>query len=89
MLQFKLNVLNILVDVQWEGDCKYESATIRQFSDWLKGDCSEDNPLHLYSTDLYWCYADYKYMADVFKERPDILKVIIIFKCLIPCSMAD
>ena len=61
--------------VQWENDCKYIDATIVDFNEWLAGECSLNNPLRRYEADDYWCYADYKHMAKIFKDKPHNLKV--------------
>ncbi|XP_071943501.1 HSPB1-associated protein 1 homolog isoform X2 [Antedon mediterranea] len=36
----------------------------------------DDNPLMKYNPEIYWCYADYKYMAEMFSENQDILKEV-------------
>jgi len=41
--------------------------------------CQSDNPLQKYERNQHWCYADYKYMAELFATKPDILKV---FSCM-------
>jgi len=65
--------------VQWENECSYESASVTEFKDWVMGQCHPDNPLQTYECNKHWCYADYKYMAKLFAEKPDVLKV---FSCI-------
>ncbi|XP_077993771.1 HSPB1-associated protein 1 homolog [Glandiceps talaboti] len=65
--------------VLWERDCCYRDATLQQFSDWLRSEdtgVSAGNPLNEFSLTEYWCYADYKYMAHVFKDNTDVLKSV-------------
>jgi len=69
-------VLGHIVGVQWENECSYESATVREFHDWLTDNCQHDNPLKTYERNKHWCYADYKHMIKLFATEPDILKVI-------------
>lgn len=64
--------------VQWETQCKSEKATIDQLLEWIHVDgvCTDDNPLGQYSSDDYWCYADYMYMAYLFADQPQLLKAV-------------
>ncbi|XP_072020295.1 HSPB1-associated protein 1 homolog [Amphiura filiformis] len=67
---------------QWEADCSYETTTLTNFCSWLNqsGDKPQDrrgdNPLLQYDPEKYWCYVDYKYMAQLFEDHPDILQAI-------------
>lgn len=74
---------------QWEADCSYVTTTLSNLCDWLNYDKHSDkpqnnpqdrhtktNPLLQYNRDKYWCYMDYKYMAELFQEHPDILKAV-------------
>lgn len=58
--------------VVMETDCYYVTATFKEFQSWLdvttKDDCGE---LGNYSCDLYWCYADYNYMAELFQNKDE------------------
>ena len=61
--------------MQWESKCDYVQATFQQFIDWSEGSDLNDNPLHPYDKEYYWCYADYNYMKEMFAEHPDLIKV--------------
>ncbi|XP_035683540.1 HSPB1-associated protein 1-like [Branchiostoma floridae] len=74
-------------DVLWETDCEYIDATLQQFCEWLdpvsspapREECVTDNkensnPFQPYHPAHTWAYLDYKYMAEVFCDQPDILQ---------------
>lgn len=63
-------------EVQWENKCDYISASVREFNEWVSGECSAENALLCYDRTKRWCYADYKYMAELFEDQPQFLKVI-------------
>lgn len=58
---------------------------MQQYIDWLKGDIHEDNPLRSFDISKFSCYIDYKYMKDMFKEQPDVLKVSLSWRSV--CSL--
>ena len=61
--------------IQFETQCSYAEATIQDFVDWEQQKESEDNPLLQFSADKHWIYMDYKYMAKIFEDQPQQLKV--------------
>uniref|UniRef100_A0A8C5QM78 HSPB1 associated protein 1 n=1 Tax=Leptobrachium leishanense TaxID=445787 RepID=A0A8C5QM78_9ANUR len=63
---------------QFETDCPYIQATLQQFQDWIRGasECDTGTFQH-YNISDYWAYADYKYLAQVFGDRPQILKDVV------------
>ncbi|XP_038078353.1 HSPB1-associated protein 1-like [Patiria miniata] len=72
-----------LNSVLWEVDCTHEEATLGQFCEWLRSDapttCSaqtSQNPLLKYKRQDHWCYVDYKQMAFMFEDHPDILQAV-------------
>ena len=65
-----------ITGVLWEGDCDYEDVSYSELSDWLDGQCTGSNPMMQYDKSVYWCYVDYKHMADIFQDEPEALKVI-------------
>ena len=71
------SVLCYVSGVQWENECSYETATVAEFQDWLMEQCQPANPLLTYERHRHWCYADYKYMAQLFATKPHILKVFL------------
>ena len=50
-------------------------ASLHEFVAWSEGRSLPHNPLSQYSPLLYWCYADYKYMKDMFASHPHLLQV--------------
>ncbi|XP_022084577.1 HSPB1-associated protein 1-like [Acanthaster planci] len=68
--------------VLWEVDCVHEEATLHQFCEWLRSDATSawsgtsPNPLLKYSRGEHWCYVDYKQMAFLFEDHPEILEAV-------------
>ncbi|KAI8517853.1 HSPB1-associated protein 1 [Branchiostoma belcheri] len=71
-------------DVLWETDCEYIDASLHQFCLWLDPDSpdppednsTDSNPLQSYNPANTWAYLDYKYMAELFSDQPDILEAV-------------
>lgn len=61
-------------EVQWENQCQYASASISEFNEWVNGDSRNSSSLSCFNCDTHWCYADYKRMAEIFKDQPGFLK---------------
>ncbi len=78
------NVPGFLSEVLWEGECCYQDATISEFLHWNRntdgttGDADQRALLSQYSKDHWWCYADYKYMTELF-DTENILKVSSLY----------
>lgn len=54
-----------------ETDCYFINATFKQFMFWLHPNSGNDydvGELKKYPCDKFWCYADYKYMAEIFPK---------------------
>ena len=68
-------MFTMFTGIQWETDCLYKEARISDFVDWLRGDCKSDNPLVEYNREAHSCYADYKYMHQLFAGKPHMLQV--------------
>ncbi|PIK38423.1 putative HSPB1-associated protein 1-like [Apostichopus japonicus] len=65
--------------VLWESLCSYEEAKLSDFEEWCslsQGTLSQQNPLRKYDRDKFWCYADYKYMKDLFCDKQQIFEAI-------------
>ncbi len=78
--KFWLHLLHFLYHIKflgvlWESQCEYVNATIPQFIKWLGKSCESDNPLGAFDSDRFWCYADYKYMAELFANHPELQEV--------------
>ncbi|KAM4626161.1 HSPB1-associated protein 1 [Discoglossus pictus] len=70
--------LDTAVDPQFETHCDYVEATLNQFDDWVSGLSLEDSgPFSQYDNSEYWAYADYKYLAEVFKDRTEMLQDVV------------
>ncbi|ELU03608.1 hypothetical protein CAPTEDRAFT_166923 [Capitella teleta] len=74
-LKFRIGRKNFS-DVQWETECFHQSATMQDFMQWLEGNTDASNPLDAFPIDDHWCYMDYKYMAQIFADQPEILKSV-------------
>ncbi|EDO33970.1 predicted protein, partial [Nematostella vectensis] len=57
-----------------ETDCCYVQGTFKDFCSWLESDNSESGKLIQYPRSEYCCYADYKYMAELFHDFPDLCR---------------
>ncbi|XP_071788662.1 HSPB1-associated protein 1 homolog isoform X1 [Asterias amurensis] len=78
-----ISAQSLKCSVLWETECTFEEATLDQFCMWLDSDSSttghlnsSGNPLLKYNREEHWCYVDYKEMAVLFKDHPDILKAV-------------
>jgi len=58
---------NFITDVQWEGNCQYIHATLKDFILW-KDDEKNCGPFAHYSIEDFWAYADYMYAKDMFSS---------------------
>jgi len=63
-------------EVQWENKCDYINASVGEFTEWVSGECSAGNALLNYDRKTHSCYADYKYMAELFEDQPQFLNVM-------------
>ncbi len=77
-----LHFLYHISGVLWESQCEYVTATIPQFIAWLNRKSESDNPLHGFDSDRFWCYADYKYMVELFENHPELLEVNYNVNCI-------
>lgn len=66
-------------ETQFENQCDYIEAEMKQFTKWIKPSGSEtnkkpkldendENPFNEYKYEEHWAYADYKYMIELFKS---------------------
>lgn len=65
--------------IVWEGDCSYCHATFAQFFSWSVGGGSDPaaaGALARYPAAEFFAYADYKYMHQLFADRPDALAAV-------------
>lgn len=65
--------------IVWEGDCTYCHATFSQFFSWVgsvDADASATGALASYRASECFAYADYKYMHQLFAERPEALAAV-------------
>ncbi|XP_013413884.1 HSPB1-associated protein 1 homolog [Lingula anatina] len=78
VVQFRIGPNSWDTKVLWESDCCYEEATVQDFQEWLNQgkEGHANNPLLKYSSKNTWAYADYKYMAEMFADQPEVLKAV-------------
>lgn len=61
---------------QFETRCSYVEATLEEFLAWSSGQPpSLSGPFSCYEYSKYWAYADYKYIARIFEDKPEIFQV--------------
>lgn len=61
---------------QFETSCSYVEATLEEFLAWSCGQPScLSGPFSCYDYSKYWAYADYKYIARIFEDKPEIFQV--------------
>ncbi|XP_069588722.1 HSPB1-associated protein 1 isoform X1 [Ranitomeya imitator] len=77
MLRFRIGERKVETEPQFETRCNYVDATIGQFQDWVSGNSEEaSGPFSRLDSAVSWAYADYKYLALLFKVRPDMLQEV-------------
>ncbi|XP_053554052.1 HSPB1-associated protein 1 isoform X2 [Bombina bombina] len=78
LLRFRIGRKKTSTDPQFETQCEYVHGTLKQFDDWVCG-LSPDitSPFSRYDISEFWVYADYKYLAEVFKDKSDLLQDIV------------
>ncbi|KAM8934057.1 HSPB1-associated protein 1 [Pelodytes ibericus] len=63
---------------QFETYCEYVDGTLNQFVDWAsRTSHNRPGPFDRFDTSDHWAYADYKYLARIFNDQPEILKDIV------------
>ncbi|XP_053327900.1 HSPB1-associated protein 1 [Spea bombifrons] len=78
LLRFRIGRRTSGTDPLFETECDYADGTLHQFLDWVRGTSgSLTGPFGNRDPSEYWAYADYKYLAHVFKDKPEILKDIV------------
>ncbi|XP_074949138.1 HSPB1-associated protein 1 isoform X1 [Phalacrocorax aristotelis] len=77
MIQFRLGLKAVDLVPQFETRCSYVKATLEEFLAWSCGQPScLSGPFSCYEYSKYWAYADYKYIATTFEEKPEIFQDI-------------
>ncbi|XP_075285933.1 HSPB1-associated protein 1 [Opisthocomus hoazin] len=76
-IQFRLGLKTVDLDPQFETRCNYVKATLEEFLAWCCGQPScLSGPFSCYEYSKYWAYADYKYIARIFEDKPEIFQDI-------------
>nr|XP_009480256.1 PREDICTED: HSPB1-associated protein 1 [Pelecanus crispus] len=76
-IQFRLGLKTVDLVPQFETRCSYVKATLEEFLAWSCGQPScLSGPFSCYEYSKYWAYADYKYIARVFENKPEIFQDI-------------
>ncbi|OPJ79827.1 HSPB1-associated protein 1 [Patagioenas fasciata monilis] len=73
-IQFRLGLKTADLVPQFETRCSYVEATLEEFFAWSSGQPSLSGPLSCYEYSKYWAYADYKYIARIFEDKPEIFQ---------------
>ncbi|NXX74055.1 HBAP1 protein, partial [Urocolius indicus] len=76
-IQFRLGLRTMDLVPQFETRCSYVKATLEEFLAWS---CEQPSclsgPFSCYEHSRYWAYADYKYIAKIFEDKPEIFQDI-------------
>ncbi|KAK2532407.1 Hspbap1 [Columba livia] len=76
-IQFRLGLKTADLVPQFETRCSYVEATLEEFLAWSCGQPpSLSGPFSCYEYSKYWAYADYKYIARIFEDKPEIFQDI-------------
>ncbi|XP_076199084.1 HSPB1-associated protein 1 isoform X2 [Aptenodytes patagonicus] len=76
-IQFRLGLKTVDLVPQFETRCSYVKATLEEFLAWSCGQPScLSGPFSCYEYSKYWAYADYKYIARIFEDKPEIFQDI-------------
>ncbi|KAM6421132.1 HSPB1-associated protein 1 isoform 2-T2 [Rhynochetos jubatus] len=76
-IQFRLGLKTVDLVPQFETRCSYVKATLEEFLAWSCGQPScPSGPFSCYEYSKYWAYADYKYIARIFEDKPEIFQDI-------------
>ncbi|XP_041265222.1 HSPB1-associated protein 1 isoform X3 [Onychostruthus taczanowskii] len=74
-IQFRLGLKTVDLVPQFETSCSYVEATLEEFLAWSFGQPScLSGPFSCYDYSKYWAYADYKYIARIFEDKPEIFQ---------------
>ncbi|XP_059418249.1 HSPB1-associated protein 1 homolog [Carassius carassius] len=62
----------------FETECSYIEATIKEFLSWTaKEDESLGGPFADYHCKEFWAYADYRYIAQLFQDKPAMFQDVL------------
>ncbi|NXF01895.1 HBAP1 protein, partial [Smithornis capensis] len=76
-IRFRLGLKTVDLVPQFETRCSYVEATLEEFLAWSCGQPScLSGPFRCYDYSKYWAYADYKYIARIFEDKPEIFQDI-------------
>ncbi|XP_066488498.1 HSPB1-associated protein 1 isoform X2 [Tiliqua scincoides] len=71
-IRFRMGTKGVGTAPLFETECSYLEATLEEFLAWNGGQPScSCGPFSGYDLCKYWAYADYKYIAKVFEDKPD------------------
>ncbi|NWR66736.1 HBAP1 protein, partial [Bucorvus abyssinicus] len=75
-IQFRLGLKTMDLVPQFETRCSYVKATLEEFLAWSCGQPCVSGPFSCYEYSKYWAYADYKYIARIFEDKPEVFQDI-------------
>ncbi|TRY84856.1 hypothetical protein DNTS_002292 [Danionella cerebrum] len=77
-IQFRIGKRSEDMTPQFETECSYIEATIKEFLSWTACDGEvATGPFHDYHSREYWAYADYKYIAQLFQDKPAMFQDVV------------
>lgn len=66
-------------EIVWERQCKYESGTLGDFSDWLTASLDDKKALGPFSSfprSEFWGYCSYKNLLELFRDDPRLFSAV-------------
>ncbi|KAM9305732.1 HSPB1-associated protein 1 [Gastrophryne carolinensis] len=77
-LRFRIGKRKVSTEPQFETQCDYIEGTIEQFRAWVGGSSPKRcGPFGQFDGTRFWAYADYKYLALLFDDRPENLQDVL------------
>ncbi|KAM3917224.1 HSPB1-associated protein 1 [Leptodactylus fuscus] len=76
-LKFRIGKRKVDTEPQFEPQCDYIDGTFGQFQDWVSGISADSSgPFSRFDIAESWAYADYKYLALLFRDKPGMLQEV-------------
>ncbi|XP_067300341.1 HSPB1-associated protein 1 homolog isoform X2 [Pseudorasbora parva] len=77
-VRFRIGKRNEDMAPLFETECSYIEATVKEFLSWTANEGeSLDGPFSDYHFKEFWAYADYKYIAQLFEDKPAIFQDVV------------
>ncbi|XP_060630646.2 HSPB1-associated protein 1 isoform X2 [Anolis sagrei] len=77
-IRFRIGKKDMGTAPLFETECSYVEATLEEFLAWSgrQPSCSS-GPFKAYDLHKYWTYADYKYIAQLFEDKPEHFQDVV------------